>query len=405
VQDSSEKLAQGGAGAREQVENAAEGVSEQGQGLFNDTQGGREGSSPQTFRQELAGIMREAAIEVLAPVARQATKYAAKYAVQRGPKLAQEKLMPRLRDTLESVQDAGGAGAFARDALGSGGGVLSRLGGGDEEEDESRGAWENAKAPLEEHVDVAVALQDAYEYFQQFGQHVNFMSDYEQVEEVPNERIVWESTNGLEAICVITFHAMADRLTRVMVTYEANPHGFQKATSALRLPRRVIRGDLLRFKSLVEVHPDEAEDLYEEPGAEDARDEEPAGEEESEPAGEEESEPADEEESEPAGEEESDGQDESESESEPEEEDEPAPAKARRRSPQQPDSRRRQQKEPARRQSSTKASAQSGSAQPRKRTVRSGSAQSGSAQSGSGGRREAQSASKKGRPSRTRGKG
>jgi hypothetical protein len=406
VQDSSETVARTGAGAREQAEDVAEGASAQGQGLFEETAGGEKESSgqAQTFRQELAGIVREAAIEVLAPVARQATKYAAKYAVQRGPKLAQETLMPRLKETLGSVQDAGGPGAFARDALGSGGGVLSRFGGGDDGEEDAPGAWESAKAAVEEHVDVAIGIEDAYDFFQQFGQRVRFMSDHEQVEDVPNERIVWESTNGVEAICVITFHELADRLTRVMVTYEANPHGLQKATSALRQPRRAIRGDLMRFKSLVEVHPDEADDLYDESDEQDGRDEAPELDEE-------------------AGRDEQEDEEEvDEEEADEEEADEPAQPTARRRS-QSSGSRRQHDGGPPREESSRKASAQSGkasaqsgktsaqprkasaqsgkaSAQPRKRTVRSGSGQAGS---GSGGRRQSQPASKA-RASSTRAK-
>jgi outer membrane biosynthesis protein TonB len=241
--------------------------------------------------------------------------------------------------------------------------VFSRLG-AEEGEENGPSAWERAKAPLEEHVDVAIGLEDAYEYFRQFEPHINFMSEHEQVEEVPNERIVWESADGLEAICVITFHEMADKLTRVMVTYEAHPHGLQKATSALRLPRRALRADLMRFKSLVEVHPDEADELYDEPEQPQARDDEPEPDEEQE------------------------------TEEEGEEEEAPQPA-ARRRS-QASASQRREDKQPSRK-AATQAR-KSAAAQPRQRAVRSGSGQSSG--TGSSARRQSQPASKS-RPSTT----
>jgi hypothetical protein len=226
--DTAEQVKLTGEDAREKAGEATKGVG--AEGLIDSTEGGSR--EPQTIGQELAAIVRETAIEVLAAVARQGTKYVAKYAVQQGAKLAQKTLAPRLRNTFDSVADAGGPGAFAKDALGSvssaGGGVLSRFTGGEQEDE--RHAWEGAKTPLEGHVDVAVSLQDAYEYFQRFERHIWFMSDQEQVEEVPSKRIVWESADGLDAICVITFHELSEDLTRVMVTYETHSHGLQKAT-------------------------------------------------------------------------------------------------------------------------------------------------------------------------------
>lgn len=368
--DSAGQVKRTGEDVRETAGGATESVGAAG---LLDSAGREEGGSsePQSIRQELASIVREAAIEVLAPVARQATKYAAKYAVQQGPKLAQRTLIPRIHDTLDSVADAGGAGAFAKEALGSvsgGGGVLSRLRGGDQEEENGRQAWQEAKAPIEEHVDLAIPLEEVYEHFQQFERHITFMSDHDQVDEVPNERIVWESANGLEGICLITFHELSDHLTRVMVTYEAHPHGLQKATTALRSPRRLLRNDLMHFKSLVEIHPDEVDALYEEPKAE-----EPEAEEDFE---------ADEDE----GAEDDEAQD-----GEPDQE-EPKATTRRRAQPA-----RSRSGEPARKAAS----------EPRKRAVRSGSkassARSGPKPSSGGARRQSQAASKS-RP-RARAKG
>ena len=370
--DTAEQVKRTGEDTRAKAGEATEGVG--AEGLFDSTEDGSH--EPQTIRQELAAIVRETAIEVLRPVAREATKYAAKYAVQQGPKFAQKTLAPKLRNTLDSVADAGGPGAFAKDALGSvpsaGGGVLSRLAGGDQEDE--RQAWEGARTPLEEHVDVAVSLREAYEYFQRFERHIGFMSDHEQVEEVANKRIVWESPNRLEAICVITFHKLSEDLTRVMVTYETHPHGLQKATSALRLPRRMLRTDLMRFKSLVEVHPDEIDALYEEPEGEEPEAEEPEAEE-----------PEAEQDVEPEAEEhvERDEDDEPE-----EEEEEPEQPKAPMRRRAQSGTRSRQRKP-----------ASKAAAAPPKRAVRSGSKSSSSA----GSRRQAQPSSKSRQRARAKG--
>jgi hypothetical protein len=358
VQEGPERVRRTGEDVRDKADDLAEGAGVEG--LFRDTGADDYGRESQTIREELTAIVRETAIEVLAPVARQATKYAAKYALQRGPKVARQTLMPRLKETLDLVRDAGGAGAFARDALGGDNGVLSRLGVGDEEEN-GPGAWEGGKAPVEEHVDVAIGLQDAYDYFRQFARHINFMPEHEVVEEVPNERIVLDSADGLDAICVVTFHELSDRLTRVMVTYESHPHGLQKATSALRLPRRALRTDLLRFKSLVEVHPDEADELYGEAEETETPDYE------------------------------LDAEDEQESEDESVEEEEDQPAK--------PKGERRPQASAPRRQSNESPGKAAG--QPRKRTVRAGAEQS----SGSGSPARQSKPSSKARQPRARTKG
>jgi hypothetical protein len=213
-----------------------------------------------TVREELAAIARETAIEILGPVVRNATKQAAKYAITRGPEIMARNVAPRVRDTvLPAIEDAGGPGALARGALSNvsdrRAGLLSKAGlGHDRGNGSSLPGTEGWRVPVEESVDVAVPLETAYEQFSDFEDFANFISQGEKTDERPNERIEWRSANGIEANGVITFHRLSDRLTRVMVTYDAQPQGIvQKAVSALRMSHRALRTDLMRYKAFVEM--------------------------------------------------------------------------------------------------------------------------------------------------------
>jgi hypothetical protein len=213
-----------------------------------------------TVREELAAIARETAIEVLGPVVRNATKQAAKYAVTRGPQIMARNVAPRVRDSvMPAIEEAGGAGALARGALsnvsGKRAGLLSKVGlGKDRGKGTSLPGTEDWRVPVEESVDVAVPLETAYDQFSEFEEFAKFIAQGEKVDERPNERIEWKSSNGAEAGGVITFHRLSDRLTRVMVTYDVQPQGIlQKAVSALRMSGRALRTDLMRYKAFAEM--------------------------------------------------------------------------------------------------------------------------------------------------------
>jgi hypothetical protein len=241
-------------------------VQDQGQGaaggLLESTTGGRdrERRDQPTVREELAAIVRETAIEILGPVARNATRQAAKYAVRRGPQLVAQNIAPRVKDTLgPAIEEAGGPGELAKGALSKVSqrrpALLSKVGIGRERgEGSSQPGTEGWRVPVEESIDVAVPLETAYDQFTDFEEFAKFISQGERIDERPNERIAWRSTDGTEASGVITFHRLSDRLTRVMVTYDAQPHGLLgKTTSALRMSGRKLRADLMRFKAFVEM--------------------------------------------------------------------------------------------------------------------------------------------------------
>jgi cobalamin biosynthesis protein CobT len=77
-------------------------------------------------------------------------------------------------------------------------------------------------------------------------------------EQRPNQRIAWKTDGGVESTGVVTFHELSDRLTRVMVTHDFQPHGvLEKTASGFRMSRRALRSDLMRFKAFIEMREEE----------------------------------------------------------------------------------------------------------------------------------------------------
>jgi uncharacterized membrane protein len=256
-------------GAGERAQDEAQDAGEQG------------GDSARTITSELKESFRDAAIEVLKPVMKKATTQAAKYAVTKGPDLVKDKL-----------DGAGGAAALAKGVASKGGGVAgavggvaSKLAGGKKKEGESpSGTGRGRRLPVQEHVDVGVDLQTAYDQFTQFEDWPEFMHRVERIEQrdettlmwheniwgvrrsweaeieeqVPCERLVWRSKGGTQSIGVVTFHRLSDNLTRVQITMDFQPKGlFEKAASGTRISRRALKSDLMRFKAFIELR-DEA---------------------------------------------------------------------------------------------------------------------------------------------------
>ena len=213
--------------------------------------GGR--GQQRTLREELREIVREAALEILVPVARRATTQAAMYAVKRGPQMARDTIVPKLG---AAIEEAGGPGALAKGALssvsGARAGFLGRAAGSAEPRPRP---WRERPLPVEESVDVVAPLETAYGRFGEFAEYATVMSHGETVEARPNERIAWRRTDGVDASAVITFHRLSDRLTRVMITYDARPHGVLERTTALfHTSPRALGTDLMRFKAFVEMN-------------------------------------------------------------------------------------------------------------------------------------------------------
>lgn len=235
----------------------------------------RSGRDQPSLREELGDIVRETAIEILGPVARNATKQAARFAVKRGPQIISQTVVPRVKNSFgPAIEEAGGPGELARDTFARlsdrSGEALSKVGiGRDGDEESSTDSW---SIPTEESIDIAVPVETAYEQFNRFEERAKFMSRGERVDDRPNERIEWESPDRAGAGGVITFHGLSDRLTRVMVTFDSHPHGLvEKTSSALRLSRRALRSDLMRFKAFAEMNDANEPGRGEEPDEEEER--------------------------------------------------------------------------------------------------------------------------------------
>jgi uncharacterized membrane protein len=132
---------------------------------------------------------------------------------------------------------------------------------------------------IEQHVDVDVPVRAAYDQWTQFEQFPQFMEGIESVTQIddthlrwvaevagtrrewdaeiteqhPDHRIAWRSTDGKTNAGVVTFHRLDDAKTRVTVQMDYDPEGItEKAGSVLGFDDRRVKGDMKRFKELVE---------------------------------------------------------------------------------------------------------------------------------------------------------
>src|SRR4051812_7422715 len=226
---------------------------------------------------QLRGVMSEAAVSVLTPVAKTAATNAAKLAVKRGPELLEDTILPKL-------QDLGG-----------------RLGGGDDDDEQDGagdGTGQGRRMPIQQAVDVAAPLEAVYEQFTNFEDFPKFMHRVESVEErgedrvvfhekiwgvrrqweaeivdeEPCARIVWRTVSGMKHVGVITFHELSERLTRIELNVDVDPDGaFEKVARGGRFIKRAARADLKRFKAYVEMHDEHGEGYVEDDEDEEER--------------------------------------------------------------------------------------------------------------------------------------
>src|SRR4051794_37571616 len=130
-----------------------------------------------------------------------------------------------------------------------------------------------------EHVDVNVPVSTAYNQWTQFEDFPRFMEGVEEIrqlddkrlfwktkiagverefeaeitEQHPDHRIAWRSVGGTDHAGVVTFHRLSDQTTRVTIQLDSEPEGaVEKVGDALGLLKRRVKGDLDRFKELIE---------------------------------------------------------------------------------------------------------------------------------------------------------
>jgi uncharacterized membrane protein len=132
---------------------------------------------------------------------------------------------------------------------------------------------------IEQSIEVAVPVRTAYNQWTQFEEFPRFMEAVEEVRQVddthlhwrttvggreqefdaqiteqrPDERIAWTSTQGRDQAGVVTFHRVDDGRTKIMLQLEAEPEGVvEKVGDAAGVLKRRVKGDLERFKELIE---------------------------------------------------------------------------------------------------------------------------------------------------------
>jgi uncharacterized membrane protein len=133
---------------------------------------------------------------------------------------------------------------------------------------------------IEQSIEVAVPVRAAYNQWTQFEEFPRFMEGVEEVrqlddthlhwrtkvggreqefdaqitEQHPDERIAWTATQGVEQAGVVTFHRVDDGRTKVMLQLDTEPEGaVEKVGDALGVLKRRVKGDLERFKELIEA--------------------------------------------------------------------------------------------------------------------------------------------------------
>lgn len=159
-----------------------------------------------------------------------------------------------------------------------------RNGDSDSEEEEATEAHGSGRRmPIQQSVDVAVPINEAYDQWTRFEDWPKFMHrvdsaqqiddstvaistkvwgitkqfQAEIVEQRPDERIEWHTEEGLAHSGVVTFHELAPRLTRIEVSMDVKPDSMvEKAGRGMRFTKRAVRGDLHRFKAYVEMEED-----------------------------------------------------------------------------------------------------------------------------------------------------
>lgn len=131
----------------------------------------------------------------------------------------------------------------------------------------------------EETVEVAVPVRTAYNQWTQFETFPSFMSgvesitqaddrrnhwvtsvagvrrefDTEIVDQVPDQRIAWQSVDGASHRGVVTFDRLGERLTKVTVVMDFKPEGLvEQAGDKLGVVDRQVKADMQRFKEFIE---------------------------------------------------------------------------------------------------------------------------------------------------------
>jgi uncharacterized membrane protein len=132
---------------------------------------------------------------------------------------------------------------------------------------------------IEQSIELNVPVRAAYDQWTQFEEFPKFMEGVEEIrqiddthlhwvaeiggtrhewdavitEQLPDERVAWRNTDGKDNAGVVTFHKLGDDQSKLMVQLDFVPEGIkEKVGDLIGAPDRRVKGDLERFKELVE---------------------------------------------------------------------------------------------------------------------------------------------------------
>ena len=132
---------------------------------------------------------------------------------------------------------------------------------------------------IEQSIDLDVPVRAAYDQWTRFEEFPQFMKGVEEIQQLddrhlhwvaeiggsrhewdaeiteqqPDERVAWRNTDGKDNAGVVTFHKLSDTSSRVMVQIDFVPEGIkEKVGAAINAPDRQVKGDLERFKEMIE---------------------------------------------------------------------------------------------------------------------------------------------------------
>src|SRR4029079_10228877 len=138
---------------------------------------------------------------------------------------------------------------------------------------------------IEQSIDLDVPVRAAYDQWTRFEEFPQFMKGVEEIqqldhrhlhwvdelggtrhewdaeitEQLPDERVAWRNTDGKDNAGVVTFHKLDEQRSRVMVQMDLLPEGIkEKVGDKLGAPDRRVKGDLKRFKELIESNGSES---------------------------------------------------------------------------------------------------------------------------------------------------
>jgi uncharacterized membrane protein len=132
---------------------------------------------------------------------------------------------------------------------------------------------------VEQSIEIDVPVRTAYNQWTQFEEFPTFMEGVESVtqlddthlrwvaeiggktqewkaeitEQHPDERVAWRAVDGKSNAGVVTFHRLEDQRCKIMVQLDFEPEGLVETVgSAIGADERRVKGDLQRFKEMIE---------------------------------------------------------------------------------------------------------------------------------------------------------